>query len=166
MYKKRFDEMNCAAAQALEQIGEWWTLLLIREAFYGTSTFSGFHERLGIAKNVLAERLKLLIDHDIFRREQPKPGVERYTYHLTEKGLELLPVLVALMQCGDKWIFGAHREPLRILDKLHKRPIEKMTVTATDGRPLAIGDLRFRPGPGASEETLARFATAKRRRDS
>ena len=166
MYKKSFDEMNCAAARALEQIGEWWTLLLIREAFYGTATFSGFHVRLGIARNVLAERLKLLVQHGIFHREQPKPGVERYTYHLTEKGRELLPVLVALMQWGDKWIFGEGHEPLRIVDGLQKRAIRKLTVNAADGRPLAIADLRFRPGPGADRQTLERFAEARQKRYS
>lgn len=88
----------------------------------------------------------------------PDDGASR---RLTEKGLELLPVLVALMQWGDKWIFGEQREPLRILDKADKRPIRRITVTATDGRPLAIGDLRFRPGPGANKETLDRFAQVK-----
>jgi DNA-binding HxlR family transcriptional regulator len=164
MYRKRFDEMNCAAAQALEQIGDWWTLLLVREAFYGTTTFSGFLERLGIARNVLAERLKRLVELGIFRREQPKPGVERYTYHLTDKGHDLLPTLVALMQWGDKWVFDDSREPVRILDSVRHRPIRKLSVTAADGRPLDIGDLRFRSGPGADKRTLERFTETKRRR--
>jgi DNA-binding HxlR family transcriptional regulator len=164
MYRKRFNEMNCAAAQALEQIGDWWTLLLVREAFYGTTTFSGFFERLGIAKNVLTERLKRLVELGIIRRERPKPGVERYTYHLTEKGRDLLPILVGLMQWGDKWVFSEGREPVRILDSVHHRPIRKISVTAAGGRALDIDDLRFRPGPGADKQTLERFAEAKRRR--
>jgi DNA-binding HxlR family transcriptional regulator len=163
MYRKRFDEMNCAVAQALEQVGDWWTLLLVREACYGTTTFSGFSERLGIAKNVLTERLKRLVELGIFRREQSRPGVERYTYHLTDKGRDLLPVLVTLMQWGDKWVFSESREPIRILDGALRRPIRKMLVTAADGRPLGVGELRFRPGPGADKRTLARFAEAKRR---
>lgn len=166
MYRKRFDEMNCAVAQALEQIGDWWTLLLVREAFYGTTTFSGFLERLGIAKNILTERLKRLVELGILHREQSKPGVERHTYHLTDKGRDLLPVLVALMQWGDKWVFNDKQEPLRILDGVNHRPIRKVSVTAADGRPLGIGDLRFRPGPGADEQTLERFAEAKRRRQA
>jgi DNA-binding HxlR family transcriptional regulator len=164
MYRKRFDEMNCAAAQALEQIGDWWTLLLVREAFYGTTTFSGFLERLGIARNVLTERLRRLIDLEIIHREQPKPGIERYTYHLTEKGRDLLPVLVALVQWGDKWVFKEVGEPVRVVDSAQHRPIRKLAVTAADGRPLSIEDLRFRPGPGADKQTLERFAEARRRR--
>lgn len=164
MSRKRFDEMNCGAAQALEQIGDWWTLLLVREVFYGTTTFSGFLERLGIAKNILTERLKRLVELGIIRREQPKPGVERYTYHLTDKGSDLLPVLVALMQWGDKWVFSKLGEPIKILDSVNHRPVRKVLVTAADGRPLGISDLRFRPGPGADSDTLERFAEAKRRR--
>lgn len=161
MARKRFIHMNCAAAQALEQIGDWWTLLLIREAFYGTSTFSGFQERLGIAKNILTERLGALVEHGIMRRHKPKPDVERYTYHLTEKGRNLLPVLVALMQWGDRWVLGRGHEPLRILDKEAKRPIQDVAVLAADGRMLSIEDLRFRPGPGATGDTLMRFAQAR-----
>jgi DNA-binding HxlR family transcriptional regulator len=163
MYRKRFDEMNCAIAQALEQVGDWWTLLLVREAFYRTRTFTGFSENLGIAKNVLAERLKRLVELGIFRQEQPKPGVERYTYRLTDKGRDLLPVLVALMQWGDKWVFGESCEPIQILDGVRQRPIRKMMVTAADGRPLGISELGFRPGPGADKHTIARFAESKRR---
>lgn len=164
MARKRFDHMNCAVAQALEQIGDWWTLLIVREAFYGTTTFSGFQERLGIAKNILAERLQTLVEHNILRREQPKPEVDRHTYHLTEKGHDLLPVLVALMQWGDRWLFGPGREPICILDGEGKRPIRDVAVLDADGRALDIPQLRFRPGPGADERTLAHFAEARRRK--
>jgi DNA-binding HxlR family transcriptional regulator len=163
MARKRFTEMNCAAAQALEQIGDWWTLLLVREGFYGTTSFSDFQERLGIAKNILTERLNRLVEHGIMRRKQPKPEVERYTYHLTDKGHDLLPVLIALVQWGDKWVFGKARVPIRILDAERKRPIRPVAVTAADGRPLGIADLRFRPGPGADRRTLEAFARARAR---
>jgi DNA-binding HxlR family transcriptional regulator len=163
MARKRFTEMNCAAAQALEQIGDWWTLLLVREGFYGTTSFSGFQERLGIAKNILTERLNRLVEHGIMRRERPKPEVERYTYHLTDKGHDLLPVLITLVQWGDKWVFGKARVPIRILDAERKRPIRPVAVTAADGRPLGIADLRFRPGPGADRRTREAFARARAR---
>jgi DNA-binding HxlR family transcriptional regulator len=135
----------------------------VREGFYGTTSFSGFQERLGIAKNILTERLNRLVEHGIMRREQPKPEVERYTYHLTDKGHDLLPVLIALVQWGDKWVFGKARVPIRILDAERKRPIRPVAVTAADGRPLGIADLRFRPGPGADRRTLEAFARARAR---
>lgn len=148
--------MNCAAAQALEQIGDWWTLLIVREGFYGTATFSEFQDRLGIAKNILTERLGALVEHGILSREQNKPDVDRYAYRLTEKGKALLPVLVALMQWGDDWVFDGEG-PLRILDAEARKPIRKLGVESSHGRPLGIGDLRFKPGRGANEGTLARF---------
>lgn len=158
MARKRFNEMNCSAAQALEQIGDWWTLLLVREAFYGTSTFSQFEDKLGIAKNILTERLNALVENDIMVRERPKPDVDRYAYRLTPKGEALMPVLVGLMQWGDQWVLGPDKAPLRILDSRDRAPIASLAVTAGDGRPLTIADLRFKPGPGANEDTLARFA--------
>ncbi|MFC4723823.1 winged helix-turn-helix transcriptional regulator [Glycocaulis abyssi] len=160
MARKRFKEMNCAAAQALEQIGDWWTLLLVREAFYGTTTFSQFEEQLGIAKNVLTERLSVLVAHGIMARERPKPGVDRYAYRLTKKGEALMPVLVALMQWGDRWVLGEDKAPLRIVDRRDKAPIAHLSVTSASGHVLTIEDLRFRPGPGANEATLERFQKA------
>lgn len=148
--------MNCSAAQALEQIGDWWTLLIVREAFYGTSTFNGFQEQLGIAKNILTDRLGSLVESDIMRREQTRPDVDRYTYHLTPKGEALLPVLVALMQWGDTWVFGGEG-PLRLLDSAKREPIAPLEVRAADGKALSATDLRFKPGSGANEATLARF---------
>lgn len=157
MGRKRFADMNCAAARALDEIGDWWTLLIIREAFYGTTTFSAFQERLGIARNILTDRLNHLVDNGILERDQAKPDVERYTYSLTEKGKDALPILVALMQWGDKWIAGKGKEPLRLMDAETRKPIKPVTVTSADGRALTIETLRIRPGPGADETTLARF---------
>jgi len=149
--------MNCAAAQALEQIGDWWTLLLVREAFYGVATFSQFEDRLGIAKNILTERLSALVEHGIMVRERTKPDIERFVYRLTPKGEALMPILVALMQWGDEWVVGPDSAPLRIVDARDKAPIARLAVTAEDGRQLDIRELRFRPGPGADAETLERF---------
>jgi DNA-binding HxlR family transcriptional regulator len=163
MSKKRFVEMNCAAAQALERIGDWWTLLIVREALYGARTFSEFQEALGIAKNVLTDRLATLVEHGVLAREPVRPGVDRHHYLLTEKGEALLPVLVALMQWGDRYVFDG-KGPLRILDERTRRAIRQVVVEDADGTPLTIRDLRFRPGPSANEETLARFAEARRKR--
>lgn len=161
MSRKRFTEMNCPAARALDEIGDWWTLLIVREAFYGTSTFSEFQERLGIARNILTDRLSALVESGVLRRLPTKPDVERYAYVLTKKGSDLLPVLVALMQWGDRWVFGEGNEPLKLLDAQTRAAISQIAVTAKDGRPLTIADLRFRAGPGANKETLARFEAAR-----
>ena len=156
--------MNCAVAQALDQIGDWWTLLIVREAIYGRSSFSEFQENLGIARNILAARLTRLVESEIFVRKQIRPGVDRYSYHLTDKGRSLLPILVALMQWGDRWVAGRGAEPVRILDAEHRKPIQRIEVSAKDGRPLAIEQLRFFPGPGAGRELRGRFEKARQAR--
>jgi DNA-binding HxlR family transcriptional regulator len=161
MSRKRFTDMNCAVAQALDRIGDWWTLLIVREAFYGASTFTEFQDTLGIAKNILTERLAALVDNGIMTRERVRPDVERYAYRLTSKGEALLPVLVALMQWGDEHVFGGDG-PLRILDADTRAPIRAIAVESQDRKPLTIRDLRFRPGGGANETTLGRFARARK----
>lgn len=163
MARKRFDDMNCGAAQALEQIGDWWTLLIVREAFYGTRTFSEFQRRLGIAKNILTDRLNQLVLRDILRKQPVGSGTKNFEYLLTDKGSDLLTVLVALMQWGDKWVFGAGNEPVRILDRETREAIARVAVAGKSGTALTIEGLRFQPGPGADATTLEKFADAKHR---
>jgi DNA-binding HxlR family transcriptional regulator len=158
--RTRFDMMNCAAAQALNRIGDWWTLLIVREAFYGATTFTEFQRPLGIAKNILTDRLVALVETGIFNRVQAKPGSSRYRYELTEMGRDLLPILIGLMQWGDRWIFGKGREPLVLLEAETREPIAKLTVQNKDGRALAADKIGFEPGPGATAETVARLTSA------
>jgi DNA-binding HxlR family transcriptional regulator len=98
-----YRDENCSIARSLELIGERWTLLIIREAFRGTRRFDDFHHTLGVARNILQARLERLVDADILRREQYQERPARYEYRLTNKGLNLWPVLVALLQWGDRY---------------------------------------------------------------
>jgi DNA-binding HxlR family transcriptional regulator len=158
MARKRFRDANCSVAQALERVGDWWTMLIVRDAFNGVTAFSDFQTRLGVAKNILSNRLSQLVKDGIFERVPAKPGVERYEYRLTEKGRDLMPVLLALMQWGDKWVFECDRQPVQVLDARDRKPIQRLAVLASDGRALAQDELRLRPGPGADPDTLSRFA--------
>ncbi len=110
--KASFADMNCSIAQSLEVIGEWWTLLILRDSFLGVRRFDDFVERLGIARNVLTNRLDTLVDSGVLERRAYDEGRGRYDYVLTEKGRALWPVLTALRQWGDEWILGAGNEPL------------------------------------------------------
>src|SRR5450631_6697 len=112
MKKTAFDSMNCSLANALDQIGDWWTLLILREVIIGCDRFDGIQAALGIARNILTSRLEKLVDHDILRRQAIAPGAKRTAYRLTAKGEELLPALIALMQWGDRWISGKGGEPM------------------------------------------------------
>ena len=104
--------MDCSIAQALEIVGEWWTLLILRDAFQGVRRFDHFQRRLGIARNVLTERLQHLVSAGVLERRPYQTQPAREEYRLTEKGRDLYPVLVSLMRWGDKWAPGADGPPV------------------------------------------------------
>jgi DNA-binding HxlR family transcriptional regulator len=157
MGRKRFDEMNCGVAQALEALGDWWTLLIVRDAFFGVRRFADFEADLGIAKNVLADRLRHLVEHGILQKVEAGRHGSRFEYHLTAKGEALLPVLTALREWSDEWVYGRGREPLLARDRRTGRRVPRMKVRDADGRVLGRRELRMTPGPGATPETRARF---------
>ncbi len=151
MGRTRFTDLNCGIAQALEALGDWWTLLIVRDAFFGARRFGDFERSLGIAKNILSARLQHLVEHEIFERAEQ--GGRRVEYRLTPKGEALLPVLTALREWSDEWVFGRGHEPVIVQDRRTGRRVPRLRVTDADGRPLSRRDLRTVAGPGASAET-------------
>jgi DNA-binding HxlR family transcriptional regulator len=103
MERKSFAGMDCSVAQCLEVIGEWWTMLIVRDAFLGVTRFDVFQERLGIARNVLQLRLERLVDAGVFERVAYSEHPPRYDYLLTPKGRDLWPVVNAMRQWGDQY---------------------------------------------------------------
>ena len=158
MGRKRFGEMNCGVAQALEALGDWWTLLIVRDAFFGARRFGEFERSLGIAKNILTARLRRLVDHGVFERVAAGTAGARYEYHLTAKGRSLLPVLMALREWSDEWVFGRGHEPLVLRERATGRRLPRLRVTNRDGKELKLEDISATPGPGASTETRNRLA--------
>jgi len=154
MARKRFDRMNCGIAQALEALGDWWTLLIVRDAFFGARRFGDFERSLGIAKNILSARLQHLVDHGIFERVDVGAEGERFEYRLTPKGDALLTVLTALREWSDEWVFGRGNEPVIVRDRKTGRRVSKLRLTDADGAALTRRDLHTEPGPGASPETI------------
>lgn len=154
MGRKRFADMNCGIAQALEVLGDWWTLLIVRDAFLGARRFGDFEKNLGIAKNILSARLQHLVDHGVFEAIDVGRDGERFEYRLTDKGEALLPILTSLREWSDEWVFGRGHEPVIVRDRQSGRRVPRLRVTASDGRVLARRDLRTEPGPGASRDTI------------
>ena len=154
MGRTRFSDMNCGIGQALEAFGDWWSLLIVRDAVFGARRFGQFEHNLGIAKNVLSTRLQHLVEHGIFERVDVGTDGEHFEYRLTEKGEALLPVLTALREWSDEWVFGRGNEPVIVHDRRTGRRLPKLRVTDADGRPITRRDLRTLPGPGASRETI------------
>lgn len=131
---------ECSLPAALEAMGERWAFLILRAAFNGLHHFEEFQGELGIARNILANRLTRLVDHGILQRE-PLPGDRRkIRYSLTEKGHALLPTMIALRQWGERWELGVPAFPI-LVDARDRRPIAPIAVHAHDGRVLGKGDL-------------------------
>jgi DNA-binding HxlR family transcriptional regulator len=146
MLKRRYEgQESCSVAKALEIIGERWTWLIIRDAFLGLTKFDEFQESLGIARNVLTDRLSRLVEEGIFERVPYHERPPRYEYRLTEKGADLFTGLNALRQWGDKYLSP---KPMRLL----RRKSDQSPVVAAlvpEGAPvLARDEIELVPGPG------------------
>lgn len=161
MGRKRFGNINCGIGQALEVVGDWWSLMIVRDAVFGACRFGDFEKSLGIAKNILTNRLDHLVEHGIFEKVDVGSEGTHFEYHLTDKGDALLPVLIALREWSDEWVFGRGHEPIIIQDQRTGRRVPKMRVLASDGRPLSRRDLQPVPGPGASKDTIRRFQSSR-----
>lgn len=147
--KTSFADMNCSIARTLEIVGEWWTLLILRDAFLGTRRFDEFVERLGIARNVLTTRLETLVDAGVMERRAYDERGRRFDYVLTEKGRSLWPVVNALREWGDEWIHGEGNEPMLMEHRSCGSIVRSRLVCSCCGEPLELGDVRAVPGPGA-----------------
>lgn len=161
MEHKSFAGMNCSIATALEEVGERWTLLIVRECVLGTSRFDEFQRRLGIARNILATRLARLVELGILERA-PLEDEGRQAYALTAKGEELMPVLIALLQWGERWARPANGSPVRYVDAATGKAINRLGARTQNGRPYRPRDLLIEPGPGASPELAERLARRNR----
>ena len=131
-------------AQSLEIIGDWWTLLIIRDAFLGARRFADFAARSGISKNILSKRLAHLVEHGVMERVDVGRHGEHFEYALTAKGKDLFTVLTALRQWGDRWVYGEGNQPVEVLDRRTGRPIPRLRVVDEDGQPLRARDLEVR----------------------
>jgi DNA-binding HxlR family transcriptional regulator len=158
--RHRFTRENCSVARALEILGDWWTLLIVREAFLGTRRFADFAANLDISKNILTRRLAHLVDHGVLARVDAGVHGRRFEYVLTPMGKDLATVMTAVRQWGDRWIFGAGNEPMLVVDRRTGRPLPPVRIIGEDGAPVASRDLEVRAGPGASGRTRRRIDAA------
>jgi DNA-binding HxlR family transcriptional regulator len=132
----------CSLPAALEAMGERWSFLILRGAFNGLRHFEEFQTTLGIARNILANRLSRLVGHGILERRGCTDDRRKIEYCLTPKGEALLPTLIALRQWGERWGDGGPANPV-LVDARDRKPVGEIAVTAADGRKLALGDLRW-----------------------
>ena len=138
---------HCGVARSLEIVGERWTLLIVRDAFLGMRRFEEFQEDLGIARNVLTDRLNRLVDEDIFERVLYSERPERYEYKLTKKGRDLSLALTALRQWGDEYLT---ERPVRVLRrKSDKKPVVAALVPKGSDAVVSPRDVELVLAPGS-----------------
>jgi DNA-binding HxlR family transcriptional regulator len=133
---------ECGISAALAVVGERWSFLILRGAFNGLRHFEEFQTNLGIARNILSNRLGRLVEHGILRRDPDPADRRKVTYRLTEKGRDLLPVLLSLRQWGERWISGHASNPV-LVDRYTRQPIAPITVQSAEGRPLSLRDMEW-----------------------
>jgi len=134
--------VECALPAALEAVGERWSFLILRAAFNGLAHFEEFQSALGIARNILSNRLGRLVGNGILERTPDPADRRKVAYKLTDKGRDLLPALIALRQWGDRWIAGMPSNPI-LCDRESRRPVSPVAVRAADGRALALDQLEW-----------------------
>jgi DNA-binding HxlR family transcriptional regulator len=145
---RTYDSQNCSVARALEVVGDRWTLLVIRSAFEGVRRFDDYQEHLGVARNVLTDRLARLCDEGILRRHRYQERPDRYEYRLSRKGVELWPVMMSLLLWGDGH-YAEEGPPVLIT---HRGCGGRLTTALTCGTcaaSLGPADIDPLPGPGA-----------------
>ena len=142
-----FEGDGCPVARSLEAIGDWWTLLIIREALLGVRRFGEFHSELGMAKNILSARLRSMLDHGILAMAPASDGSAYQEYVLTPKGRGLFPILVALRQWSEEFDDAPEQIDTIMVDRSKGRPVKKLELHAEDGRLLSFADITLKPRP-------------------
>lgn len=154
MLPRTYDNQLCSIARTLEVIGDRWTLLVIRDAFLGLRRFEDFQKSLGVARNVLTDRLNRLVDEGILRRNLYQERPERYEYRLTRKGVELWPAMMTMMKWGDRYLYP-EGHPRLILHKDCGGEIDERLHCSKCGAELGPTDIYVETGPAAASGEAA-----------
>src|SRR3954469_6318267 len=152
MLGRDYDTQVCSVARALEVVGERWSLLVLRDAFLGVRRFDDFQRSLGVARNVLQSRLARLVDEGVLERRLYQERPPRHEYRLTEKGVDLWPVIVALMKWGDRHVYP-DGPPVVIEHRHCGGQVDDRRVCPRCGKALEARDVRARPGPGGPADS-------------
>jgi len=134
----------CPMARALSIVGDRWSLLIVRDAFDGTRRFSDFQRDLGVAKNILADRLKTLVDEEVLELAPASDGSAYQEYMLTKKGEELFPLVVAFRQWGERFMYRKGEKHSEMLDRSGGRPLRRIEIHAHDGTLVTGRDVQVR----------------------
>ncbi|MBQ0742921.1 MAG: helix-turn-helix transcriptional regulator [Pseudomonas sp.] len=151
---------DCSVTKALDIIGDWWALLILRNAFHGMRTFDALQKQLGISTSVLSSRLKTMTEAGVLKKVPATGDGRSFEYRLTPSGHDLYPVLVALMQWGEKWRPNEKGQRLLLLEKATGLPVQGVEVLSAAGLPLKPWDVVPVAGPGADERVRELIGSA------
>nr|WP_241972123.1 helix-turn-helix domain-containing protein [Serratia odorifera] len=155
--KTRFDTQQCPIARSLDRIGEWWSMLIIRDAFHGLSKFDEFQQSLGLSPTILTRRLKFLVESGILCKQAYQQRPLRYQYLLTERGAELFPVLATLLQWGN-----SHLAPegiaAQLVDRRSGLPVTMQLIDSVSQQPITHQNITLAAGPAAGAAMRQRAA--------
>ncbi|WP_411824321.1 winged helix-turn-helix transcriptional regulator [Leptospira sp. 'Mane'] len=163
MKRKSFGNMQCPVARSLELVGEWWSILILRDAMHGLTRFDEFEKSLEIAPNMLTRRLTSLVSSGLLERKKYQDHPPRYEYILTKKGKDFRPVLVSLLAWGNQYLAPEGKSVL-LVDSQSETIIDPILVDRNSKKPLTRISSRFVPGPKANKETIARINFANERK--
>ncbi len=162
MRRKSFGNMHCPIARSLERVGEWWSILILRDAFYGLRRFDEFQKNLGVAPNMLTRRLNGLVEAGLLERRRYSEHPPRDEYLLTRRGRDFQPVLLALLAWGNRH-FAPEGASVRLVNLRTGAAVEPVVVDRNTGEEIAGPDFALVPGPGADDALRRRLAERGRR---
>jgi DNA-binding HxlR family transcriptional regulator len=163
MQRKNIGTMLCPVARTLERVGEWWSILILRDAFHGMSRFEQFQASLGIAPNILTRRLNGLVDAGLLERRLYSERPPRHEYLLTSQGRDFWPVLVTLVAYGNRH-FADEGVASRLADVATGRPVEAVLVDRATGQPIDSEHYNLAAGPGADAALRMRIRFTEKKR--
>jgi DNA-binding HxlR family transcriptional regulator len=155
--QSRLANKECSMARAMEIVGDRWTILILREAYYGVKRFDEFEYYVGVAPNILSNRLKKLVEAGIMARVRLPEHAGRYEYVLTDKGRDFFPAYLALKKWGDNWLAEPEGPQVVFRDRHAGRPIEYPELRTAGGKPLHLEDVEVIAGAGAVPFNRKRF---------
>ena len=164
MRRTNFSEMACPIARSLDRVGEWWSIMILRDAFHGLTRFDQFQKSLGIAPNMLSRRLDDLVEAGLLERRRYQARPPRDEYVLTEIGRDFQPVLVAMMAWGNRH-FTPEGVSSQLVEARTGRIVEPVVVDRETGRPVDGPDFKYAAGPAADDNVRRRMAFVDRQRE-
>lgn len=162
MPSKRTINLECSVAKAVQILGDYWTLMIIRDLmlFGGVRRFESLREALDISRNILTERLNVMVENDIVRKVPIAEGARRMEYRLTRKGWELMPIILSMANWGIKWKENERPPSYSFVDIQDKKPITTPGVVAADGRLVTPADIEIVPLTEEAKHYLMDYAAA------